>query len=102
VTHLVRPEPAVHQHVDLTPCDVGRTALLDAVVTLADRLRRQERAARALTVTVHLAGGSRLERTRTLPAPTGRPADLRAAAGALYDGLALRRAGMCGITVRVD
>jgi DNA polymerase-4 len=65
---------------------------------LADSLARQlhgsGRSALALALTVSLSGGSSLDRTRTLAAPTAHPLVLSEAAHAMCDALAL---GVTGI-----
>jgi DNA polymerase-4 len=75
------------------------TELLDAAAAVAARLRHRRQAARVLKVTVQLPGGCRTERTRTLPAPTSRVGDLRAATAAVYDALALQHARVCAVAV---
>ncbi|GAA3388795.1 hypothetical protein [Streptomyces roseoviridis] len=69
-----------------------RAALLDLVATLAERLRAREQIARGLTLTVRLADGADVERTRRLPAPSAHTDDLRTALWRIWDAMAYQRA----------
>ncbi|WP_371597876.1 hypothetical protein [Streptomyces sp. NBC_00564] len=59
--------------------DLLPTEVLDTVVTIASRLRESHQVAGALMLTVSLAGGAVIERTRALAAPSAHrgPADRR-------------------------
>ncbi|MET9954474.1 hypothetical protein ABZ135_23425 [Streptomyces sp. NPDC006339] len=69
-----------------------RAALLDLVATLAERLRAREQIARGLTLTVRLADGGRIERTRRLPVPSAHTDDLRTVLWQIWDAMAYQRA----------
>ncbi|MFJ6354831.1 hypothetical protein ACIQKB_35910 [Streptomyces sp. NPDC092046] len=79
-----------------------RAALLDLVVELAERIRGREQTARALTLSVRLAGGSRTERTRRLPARSAHTDDLRTTLWQIWDGFAFERARIRGLTLTAD
>ncbi|MFB9558611.1 DNA polymerase Y family protein [Streptomyces roseoviridis] len=76
-----------------------RAALLDLVVTLAERLRGREQTARRVTLAVRLAGGATTERTLTLPAPSAHTDDLRTATFRLLDAMAFQRARLRRLTL---
>ncbi|MEU1892221.1 DinB/UmuC family translesion DNA polymerase [Streptomyces pristinaespiralis] len=73
---------------------VVRAALLDLVETLGRRLRGRGQIARALTLTVRLANGSTVTRTRTraLDRPSGHTEDLRTTALQLLERYGFQRA----------
>ncbi|MFD4392606.1 hypothetical protein [Streptomyces sp. NPDC058495] len=77
---------------DETDAASVRAAVLDLVVTIGERIRRRDQVARKLTLTVGLAGGARVARTRALPAASGHTEDLRSTAYRVLDGMALQRA----------
>ncbi|MEU3629130.1 DNA polymerase Y family protein [Streptomyces fradiae] len=69
-----------------------RAALLDLVVTLAERLRARRQIARALTLNVRFAGGTGVEKTRRLAAASAHTDDLRTALWQIWDAMAYQRA----------
>lgn len=71
---------------------VVRAALLDLVETLGRRLRGRGQIARALTLTVRLANGSTVTRTRALDRPSGHTEDLRTTALQLLERYGFQRA----------
>ncbi|MFJ8134347.1 DinB/UmuC family translesion DNA polymerase [Streptomyces hydrogenans] len=73
-----------------------RSAVLDLVATIGERIRRRGQVARKVTLTVELAGGASVLRTRTLLAASGHTEDLRSAAYRILDGMTLQRAGSGG------
>ncbi|MFF0751998.1 hypothetical protein [Streptomyces sp. NPDC004267] len=79
-----------------------RAVLLDLVATLAERIRGRDQIARALTLSVRLADGSRVERTRRLPAPSAHTDDLRTALWQIWDALAFQRARVRGFTLTAE
>ncbi|MER6695431.1 DNA polymerase Y family protein, partial [Streptomyces minutiscleroticus] len=79
-----------------------RGALLDLVVRLGHQLRRRGQAARGLTLTLRLAGGTGWERTRRLPEPSAHDDDLRALAYRLMDAAGLQRGRLTGIALRAE
>ncbi|MFF9150482.1 hypothetical protein ACF1BN_37150 [Streptomyces sp. NPDC014861] len=79
-------------HRDETDAATVRAAVLDLVVTVGERIRRRDQVARKVTLTVGLAGGGSVTRTRALPAASGHTEDLRSAAYRILDGMALQRA----------
>ncbi|MFE0654372.1 hypothetical protein ACFVZH_38140 [Streptomyces sp. NPDC059534] len=64
--------------------------------------RHNWRIARALTLSVRLADGSRVERTRKLPTPSGHTEDLRTAVWRSWDGLAFQRARVRRVAVTAE
>lgn len=77
--------------------------LLDAVVTVAARLRQRSQVAGSITITLDFAGrSSTLTRTVSLPEPTAHTDDLRDAAFRVLDALALERARIRAIAVRAE
>ncbi|MEV8625994.1 hypothetical protein [Streptomyces sp. NPDC051079] len=79
-----------------------RAALLDLVAALAERIRGRDQVARALTLSVRLADGSRIERTRRLLAPSAHTDDLRTVLWQIWDALAFQRARVRGFTLTAD
>ncbi|MET8768069.1 hypothetical protein [Streptomyces sp. NPDC004658] len=79
---------------------VVRTALLDLVVRLGLQLRRRGQAARAITLTLRFADGSRWEKTRRLPEPSAHEDDVRTVAYRLMDAAGLQRARLTGIVLK--
>ncbi|MEV6332266.1 hypothetical protein [Streptomyces sp. NPDC051909] len=79
-----------------------RAALLDLVTELAEKIRGRDQIARALTLSVRLADGSRIERTRRLPAPSAHSDDLRTALWQIWDGLAFQRARVRGFVLTAE
>lgn len=81
-------------------------AVRRGIVELADglgrRLRGSGQAASALSLTVGLAGGSSLDRARTLPAPTAHTPALTDAARTMYEALRLRRTPVRAVALRVE
>ncbi|MFE2533734.1 hypothetical protein [Streptomyces sp. NPDC059371] len=77
-----------------------RAALLDAVVTLALRLRRRDQAARGLTL--RFAGGTSWDKTRRLAEASAHDDDLRTAAYRLIDAAGLQRGRITGITLKAE
>ncbi|WP_431955134.1 hypothetical protein, partial [Actinacidiphila sp. bgisy167] len=76
--------------VDATdPTDRGALsrAVLELGLGLGDRLRGTGRTTTGLTLTVRLAGGSSVSRSRTLPEPTCDPGELAEAAYAMHEAL---------------
>ncbi|MFJ6355014.1 hypothetical protein ACIQKB_36855 [Streptomyces sp. NPDC092046] len=70
------PEAASLSHAfdrDMLDPVLLSAALLDLLAALAERIRRRDQVARALTLPVRLADGSRTERTRRLLAPPPTP-----------------------------
>ncbi|MFF4653068.1 helix-hairpin-helix domain-containing protein [Streptomyces sp. NPDC001380] len=81
---------------------VVRTALLDLAHRIAPRLRADRLLASAATLTVRLADGAALTRTRALPRPTDLAADLADAAHRVQDALALQRARIRHLHLRAE
>ncbi|MCD0484824.1 hypothetical protein LO771_21110 [Streptacidiphilus sp. ASG 303] len=79
-----------------------RTALLDLAHRIAPRLRADRLLASAATLTVRLADGAALTRTRALPRPTDLAADLADAAHRIQDALALQRARVRHLHLRAE
>jgi DNA polymerase-4 len=79
-----------------------RTELLDAVVAIGDRLRRRHQVAGALTLTVSVADGSQISRSKTFPEATHHTDDLRTAAYTAFNALGLQRARVRGLMVRAE
>ncbi|MEU6366981.1 hypothetical protein ABZ876_14930 [Streptomyces sp. NPDC046931] len=79
-----------------------RAALLDLVVQLGHLLRRRGQAARALTLTLRFAGGSRRDKTRRLPEASAHDDDLRVTAYRLIDAAGLQRGRLTGLVLRGD
>ncbi|MGW3465128.1 DNA polymerase Y family protein [Streptomyces olivaceoviridis] len=79
---------------------VVRATLLDLVVQLGLQLRHRGQAARAITLTLRFAGGTALEKTRRLSAPSAHEDDLRTLAYQLMDAAGLQRARLTGIGLR--
>lgn len=77
-----------------------RAALLELVVRLGVGLRRRGQAARALTLVLRFAGGSRWEKTRRLAEPSAHDDDLRAMAYQLMDATGLQRGRLDAITLK--
>ncbi|MYT24502.1 hypothetical protein GTW69_30190, partial [Streptomyces sp. SID7760] len=73
--------------------------LLALVVRLGAVLRGRRQAARALSLTLQFAGGTRWERTRRLPEASGHDEDLRTAAYRLLDAAGLQRARLTGMVL---
>ncbi|MFF8381568.1 hypothetical protein ACF07V_36325 [Streptomyces sp. NPDC015661] len=67
------------------------TALPDLVAELGERLRGPGQITRAVTLSVQLADGSTIPRTRKLPEPAAHTEDLRTAAWQSWDGLAFQQ-----------
>ncbi|MFF4296166.1 hypothetical protein ACFY0N_21310 [Streptomyces vinaceus] len=80
----------------------ARAVLLALVVRLGAVLRGRRQAARALSLTLQFAGGTRWERTRRLPEASGHDEDLRAAAYRLLDAAGLQRARLTGMVLRAE
>ncbi|MEV6357947.1 DNA polymerase Y family protein [Streptomyces hydrogenans] len=87
---------------DETDAASVRAAVLDLVATVGERIRRRDQVARKVTLTVGLAGGASVTRTRTLPAASGHTEDLRSAAYRILDGLALQRARVRRIVLTAE
>ena len=68
------------------------------MVRLALLLRRRGQAARALTLTLKLAGGSTWAKTRRLTEPSHHDDDLRTAAYRLMDAAGLQRGRLTGLS----
>ncbi|MGA5069075.1 hypothetical protein ACPB9E_35795 [Streptomyces exfoliatus] len=79
-----------------------RAGLLDLVVTLAERIRRREQTARRMTLSVRLADGSTVDRTRALPQPSAHTEDLRAVVFRILDSMAFQRARIRRITLTAE
>ncbi|MEV7376472.1 hypothetical protein AB0O51_37005 [Streptomyces sp. NPDC090301] len=80
VVPLRRPESTSARHDferDMLDPVLIRAALLDLAAELAERQCGRGQIAHALTLSVRLAGGSRVERTRKLPTPSGHTEGLR-------------------------
>ncbi|MCX5197633.1 hypothetical protein OOK31_27695 [Streptomyces sp. NBC_00249] len=80
----------------------ARAALLALAVGLGASLRGRRQAARALTLTLHFAGGARWERSRRLTEPSAHDEDLRTLAYRLMDAAGLQRARLTGMTLRAE
>ncbi|MEU7064873.1 hypothetical protein [Streptomyces sp. NPDC046161] len=80
----------------------ARAALLALVVRLGATLRGRRQAARALTLTLQFAGGTRWEKTRRLAEPSAHDEDLRAMAYRLMDAAGLQRARLTGVVLRAE
>ncbi|MGW3289436.1 DNA polymerase Y family protein [Streptomyces sp. NPDC001002] len=83
-----------HDVLDGAP---ARSALLGLVVRLGAELRCREQAARALTLTLTFAGGTKWEKTRRLVEPSGHEDDLRLLAYQVMDAAGLQRGRLTGI-----
>ncbi|MGW3669265.1 DinB/UmuC family translesion DNA polymerase [Streptomyces sp. NPDC005141] len=77
-----------------------RATLLDLVVRLGALLRSRDQVARALTLTLGFAGGTRWETTRRLPEASAHDEDLRTLAYRAMDAAGLQRARLVSITLR--
>lgn len=82
--------------------DHHRRAILGCAEELGWRLRRDHRAAAALTLTVGYVDGTTTVRTRTLPEPTAHSRALADEAYRLHATLALQRARVRTVTLRAD
>ncbi|WP_079188813.1 DinB/UmuC family translesion DNA polymerase [Streptomyces sp. CB02009] len=105
VVPLRRPESTSARHDfqrDMLDPVLVRAALLDLVAELAERLRARGQIARGLTLSVRLADGARVERTRKLPTPSGHTEDLRTAVWRSWDALAFQRARVRRVTVTAE
>ncbi|MFE5713454.1 hypothetical protein ACFQ7J_21895 [Streptomyces sp. NPDC056501] len=105
VVPLRQPESASIRHDfnrDMLDRVLIRAALLDLVAELARELRGRGQIARALTLSVRLADGSRVERTRKLPTPSGHTEDLRTAVWKSWDALAFQRARVRRVTITAE
>lgn len=76
---------------------VVRAALLELAVRLGLLLRGRGQAARALTLTLRFADGTRWRRTRRLTEPSAHEEDLRGAAYQLMDAAGLQRGRLTGL-----
>ncbi|MER6524020.1 hypothetical protein [Streptomyces sp. NPDC001508] len=74
-----------------------RAALLELVVRLGLLLRGRGRAARALTLTLRFADGTRWRKTRRLPEASAHEQDLRQTAYQLMDAAGLQRGRLTGL-----
>ncbi|MFE4594370.1 DinB/UmuC family translesion DNA polymerase [Streptomyces laurentii] len=79
-----------------------RAALLDLVVTLAGRIRGRGQTARTMVLTVRLAGGARVQRTRALPAPSTHTDDLPTATFRILNSMAFQRARIRHLPLTAD
>lgn len=79
-----------------------RRAVLELAVGLGRRLRTSGQTASGLALTVRLAGGSSVSRSRTLPAPTARTRGLSDAALAMHCALGLQRARVRAVVLRAE
>ncbi|MET8855537.1 hypothetical protein [Streptomyces sp. NPDC004579] len=77
-----------------------RATLLDLVVRLAALLRSRGQVARALTLTLAFAGGTRWETTRRLPEASAHDEDLRVLAYRAMDAAGLQRARLVSLALR--
>lgn len=105
VVPLRRPESTSIRHDfnrDMLDRVLIRAALLDLVAELAKELRGRGQIARALTLSVRLADGSHVERTRKLPTPSAHTEDLRTTAWKTWDALAFQRARVRRLTVTAE
>ncbi|MER5509377.1 hypothetical protein ABT052_29170 [Streptomyces sp. NPDC002766] len=89
---------AFDRHV-LDGADV-RATLLELVVQLGLLLRRRDQAARAVTLTLRFAGGTRWEKTRRLAEPSAHDDDLRQLAYRLMDAAGLQRGRLTGLVLK--
>ncbi|MEU8775967.1 hypothetical protein [Streptomyces sp. NPDC048606] len=80
----------------------ARAALLTLVVRLGTELRGRRQAARALTLTLRFADGTRWEKTRRLLEPSAHDEDLRTLAYRLMDAAGLQRARLTGMVLRAE
>ncbi|MDX2710010.1 hypothetical protein PV350_45585 [Streptomyces sp. PA03-6a] len=97
--HGLDPAPITPEHppgslaadrlftADATDRGALSRAVLELGLGLGDRLRSTGRTATGLTLTVRLAGGSSVSRSRTLPEPTSDPGELAEAAYAMHEAL---------------
>ncbi|MFF7987039.1 hypothetical protein ACFZDK_49535 [Streptomyces sp. NPDC007901] len=79
-----------------------RARLLELVVRLGVTLRGRGQAARAVTLTLHFAGGARWEKSRRLREPSAHEDDLRTAVFQLMDAAGLQRGRLRGIVLKGD
>jgi DNA polymerase-4 len=79
-----------------------RAALLELVVRLGLLLRRRDRVARGLTLTLRFAGDATWEKTRRLVAAFAHDEDLRLLAYQLMDAAALQRGRLTGLALKGD
>ncbi|GAA3897502.1 hypothetical protein GCM10022244_04740 [Streptomyces gulbargensis] len=79
-----------------------RAALLDLVVSLAERLRARDQVAGGLSLSVRLAGGGTVEKTRRLPAASHHTDELRTVLWQIWDALAFRRARTRALTLTAE
>ncbi|MFF8235088.1 DNA polymerase Y family protein [Streptomyces caelestis] len=77
-----------------------RAALLELVVRLGALLRRRGQAARAVTLVLTFAGGSRWEKTRCLAEPSAHDDDLRALTYQLMDAAGLQRGRLVALALQ--
>ncbi|WP_293988708.1 hypothetical protein [Streptomyces sp.] len=87
---------------DLLDGSQVRARLLVLVVRLGVTLRGRSQAARALTLTLHFAGGARWEKSRRLREPSAHEDDLRTAVFQLMDAAGLQRGRLRGIVLKGD
>ncbi|MFI6493321.1 hypothetical protein [Streptomyces sp. NPDC050564] len=78
----------------------ARAALLGLVVQLGRLLRRRDQVARAVTLTLTFAGGTRWEKTRRLPEASAHDDDLRSMAYRLMDAAGLQRGRLTRIVLK--
>ncbi|MFI0990437.1 DinB/UmuC family translesion DNA polymerase [Streptomyces exfoliatus] len=79
-----------------------RAGLLDLVAALADRIRRREQIARRMTLSLRLADGSTVDRTRALLQPSAHTEDLRVTTFRILDSMAFQRARIRRITLTAE
>ncbi|MEU1538703.1 hypothetical protein ABZ461_11350 [Actinacidiphila glaucinigra] len=86
------------------PTDQGALsrAVLELGLGLGDRLRSTGRTATGLTLTVRLAGGSSVSRSRSLPEPTSDPGELAEAAYAMHEALGRHGAPVRAVALRAE
>jgi DNA polymerase IV len=87
---------------DTVDDEVVRRAVLELAVGLGRRLRASGQTAAGLALTVRLAGGSSVSRSRRLSAPTGHTRALSDAALAVHAGLGLQRARVRAVVLRAE
>ncbi|MER7625363.1 hypothetical protein [Streptomyces sp. NPDC126503] len=79
-----------------------RAALLDLVVSLAERLRARDQVAGGLSLSVRHAGGGTVEKTRRLPAASHHTDELRTVLWQIWDALAFQRARIRALTLTAE
>ncbi|MGW3248202.1 DNA polymerase Y family protein [Streptomyces sp. NPDC001070] len=112
--HGLDPAPITPEHppgslaadrlftADATDRGALSRAVLELGLGLGDRLRSTGRTASGLTLTIRLAGGSSVSRSRTLPEPTSDPGELAEAAYAMHEALGPHGAPVRAVALRAE